>query len=102
MLAAKPAAARARRPLLALAALVVAFGVVYSLTAPWLAERAWARGTEAGARQAHSYDPLSVDALTLLATYAEQSDLKSALHYYGEAVNLEPQNATTWYAPTTP
>jgi hypothetical protein len=97
MLAAKPAAARARRPLLALAALVVAFGVVYSLTAPWLAERAWARGTEAGARQAHSYDPLSVDALTLLATYAEQSDLKSALHYYGEAVNLEPQNATTWY-----
>ena len=97
LLAARPTAARARRPLLALGALVVAFGVVYSLTAPWLAQRAYARGTESGARQAHSYDPLSVNALLLLATYEEQTNLKTALKYYGQAVNLEPQNATTWY-----
>jgi O-Antigen ligase len=97
LVAARPAAARARRPLLALAALVVAFGVVYSLTAPWLSQRAYARGTEAGARQAHSYDPLSVNALILLATYEEQTSLKTALKYYGQAVNLEPQNAETWY-----
>jgi hypothetical protein len=97
LLAARPAATRARRPLLALAALVVAFGVVYSLSAPWLSQRAYARGTESGARQAHSYDPLSVNALLLLAAYEEETDLKTALKYYGQAVNLEPQNATTWY-----
>jgi O-Antigen ligase len=97
LLVGRPAAARARRPLLALAGLVVAFGVVYSLTAPWLAQRAYARGTESGAKQARSYDPLSVNALLLLATYEEGADLKTALKYYGEAVNLEPQNATTWY-----
>jgi hypothetical protein len=97
LLAARPGAARARRPLLALAALVVAFGVVYSLTAPWLSQRAYARGTESGAKQARSYDPLSVNALILLATYEEATDLKTALKYYGQAVNLEPQNAETWY-----
>jgi len=97
LIAARPSEARVRRPLLALAALVVACGVVYSLAAPWLAQRAWARGTEAGARQAHSYDPLSVSALLTLAAYSEQTDLKSALNYYGEAVDLEPQNSETWY-----
>jgi hypothetical protein len=97
LLATRRGAAHARRPLLALAALVVAFGVVYSLTAPWLGQRAYARGTESGAEQAHSYDPLSVNALLLLAAYREQTDLKAALDDYGQAVNLEPQNATTWY-----
>jgi hypothetical protein len=97
LLVARPAEVRARRPVLALAALVVAFGVVYSLTAPWLAQRAYARGTESGAKQAHSYDPLSVNALLLLATYEEQTDLRAALKSYGQAVNLEPQNAATWY-----
>jgi O-antigen ligase/polysaccharide polymerase Wzy-like membrane protein/tetratricopeptide repeat protein len=97
-LAARPGVVRARRPLLAAAALAVALAVVYSLAAPWLAQRALARGTEAGAKQAHSYDPLSVDALTLWAAFSETTSLKSALDRYGQAVKLEPENAETWYA----
>lgn len=95
---ARPRAERARRPLLAAAALAVALAVVYSLAAPWLAQRALARGTESGAKQAHSYDPLSVDALTLWASYEERASLAAALQHYGKAVELEPENAATWYA----
>src|SRR5581483_6259451 len=95
-LVARPRSAPARRrTFLAAAAVVVALACIYSLAAPWLGDRAYARGTEQGAKQAHSYDPLSVDALALWATY---EDLAGALEHYQEAVRLEPENADTWYA----
>ncbi|HZS24142.1 MAG TPA: O-antigen ligase family protein [Gaiellaceae bacterium] len=99
-LVARPRSAPARRrTFLAAAAVVVALACIYSLAAPWLGDRAYARGTEQGAKQAHSYDPLSVDALALWATYEDISgDLAGALEHYQEAVRLEPENADTWYA----
>src|SRR5581483_2375851 len=97
VLVARRTEARARRPFVAVAAVLIALAVVYSLAAPWLAQRAFARGTESGAKQAHSYDPLSVDALTLWATYEEPSNLAAALDHYEQAVKLEPENAETWY-----
>jgi O-Antigen ligase/TPR repeat len=93
---AAPAAA-IRRPLVAAAAVAVALAVTYSLAAPWLAGRAYARGTESGAKQAHTYDPLAVDPLTLWATYAEPTNLAAALDHYEQAVQLEPENANTWF-----
>lgn len=89
--------AAARRPLLAAAAAAVALAVVYSLAAPWLADRAYARATESGAKQAHSYDPLAVEPLTLWAAYEEPANLAAALDHYEQAVRLEPENADTWY-----
>ncbi|HEY4441106.1 MAG TPA: O-antigen ligase family protein, partial [Candidatus Elarobacter sp.] len=49
-----------RRPLVAAAAVLVAFGAIYSLSAPWLAQRQLATAaTLAQVKRAHSYDPLS-------------------------------------------
>jgi hypothetical protein len=87
----------ARRPLVAAAAVALALAVTYSLAAPWLADRAYARGTEAGAKQAHAYDPFSVEALELWATYVEPANPAAALDHYEQAVKLEPENADTWY-----
>jgi hypothetical protein len=86
-----------RRPLLAAAAVAVALAVSYSVAAPWLADRAYARGTEAGANRALSYDPFSIDALALLAAYEEPSNPAAALDHLEQAVRLEPENALTWY-----
>jgi O-antigen ligase len=98
VVAARPGAVvAARRPLAAAAAVAVALAVTYSLAAPWLADRAYARGTEGGARQAHSYDPLSVAALTLWAEYEQATDPAAALDHLEQAVKLEPENANTWY-----
>jgi|SRR5579884_265737 len=91
------AAVAIRRPLVAAAAVAVALAVTYSLAAPWLADRAYARGTEAGAKQAHSYDPLSVAALTLWAEYEQTTNPPAALDHLEQAVKLEPENANTWY-----
>jgi hypothetical protein len=89
----------ARRPLLAAASLAVALAAVYSLAAPWLADRALAAGTLAGAKRAHSYDPLSVEALSLWATFEDaDGNLPRADSLYRDAVALEPQNAETWYS----
>jgi hypothetical protein len=98
----RPAAAASprRRPLLAACALAVAIATVYSLAAPWLADRQLASAaTAADAKRARSYDPLSVDALWLQAAY-EDSDGHplQAVRLYNDAVDLEPQNAETWYA----
>jgi len=99
-LVARPAAERApRRVLLAASAVAVALAGVYSLAAPWLADRQLASATTAAdVKRAHSYNPLSVDALLELATYAEASgQLDQAVGYYSDATALEPENATTWY-----
>jgi O-antigen ligase len=91
----EPHSVPVRRPLVAAAAVLVALGAVYSLTAPWLAGRALAAGNY---RQAHHYDPLSTDALADWAT-VEWGDghLRRALELYREEVALEPQNGETWY-----
>jgi O-antigen ligase len=90
-----PRAAPARRPLVAAAAVLVALGAVYSLTTPWLAQRALAAGRY---KQAHSYDPLSTDALSGWATVQwADGHLARALKLYRDEVALEPQNGDTWY-----
>jgi len=101
VLVARPAAdAPRRRPLLAVCAVAVALAGIYSLAAPWLAERQLASATSAAdAKRARSYDPFSVDALWLQAVYedADGHPLRAA-RLYRDAVDLEPENAQTWYA----
>ena len=95
-----PAPETARRHvLLALAAGAVALAGIYSLAAPWLAERTLASATTAAdVKRAHSYDPLSIDALTEWAAFAEASgDLALANRRYTDATRLEPENADAWY-----
>src|SRR5436190_143697 len=96
-LVAPPAPQRTRpRLLLAAGAVAVALAATYSLAAPWLSDRALAR---ADWKQAHSYDPLSVDTLMEWATLEDASgNLDRANGLYLDAVHLEPQNARTWYA----
>ncbi len=84
-----------RRPLLALCALAVALAGIYSLAAPWLADRALA---DANWTKAHSYDPLNVDAILDWATFEEATgNLPKAASLYRDATDLEPENAYTWY-----
>jgi hypothetical protein len=98
---ARPAAeAPRRRPLLALCTLAVALAGIYSLAAPWLAERQLATATSAAdAKRARSYDPFSVDAFLLQGAYEDAygHPLRAA-RLYRDAVDLEPENAQTWYA----
>jgi len=91
---------RPRRALLALAAALFALGGVYSLAAPWLAQRQLAEAVDAaGAQRAHSYDPLSTDALTEWAAFEDGAGrVKRAEQLYRQAVSLEPQSGDTWYA----
>ena len=49
------------------------------------------------AQRAHSYDPLSVDALTDWAASRSRRGPAARAQLYREAVSLEPQNATTWF-----
>jgi O-antigen ligase len=94
----RPAQAPARRPLLAVCAAAVALAAIYSLAAPWLAQRALARGTLAGAKRAHSYDPLNVEALTTWAAFEDRpGHYADADRLYRDAVALEPENAEAWY-----
>jgi hypothetical protein len=98
-LVARPRPERARRPVLALAAAAVALAIVYSLAAPWLANRQLASAsTVAQVKHARSYDPLSVDALLELAALeAATGNPSSALQHYLDAVKLEPENALASY-----
>ncbi|HYA08502.1 MAG TPA: tetratricopeptide repeat protein, partial [Gaiellaceae bacterium] len=75
-------------------------GVVYSLAAPWLAQRALAVGlTIPNVKRAHSWDPLSTEALTDWAALADANgDTFRALKLYRDAVALEPQSSDTWWA----
>ncbi|HET6944394.1 MAG TPA: O-antigen ligase family protein [Gaiellaceae bacterium] len=100
-LVASPAPERARpRLLLAAGALAFALAATYSLAAPWLSDRALASATTAAeVEHAHSYDPLSVDTLIEWATFEDATgNIDRANELYLQAVDLEPQNARTWYA----
>jgi len=89
-----------RRPFVAVAAVLVALGVVYSLAAPWLSQRALAAGlTVSNAERAHSYDPLSTEALTDWAALLDaRGQTLRALRLYKDAVALEPESSDTWWA----
>jgi O-Antigen ligase len=97
---ADPLRAAPRHSLLAAAVVLVALGVLYSLGAPWLAQRTLASATTiAQVKRAHSYDPLSTDALTEWASLADaQGNTFQALKLYKDAVALEPESSDTWYA----
>jgi len=92
---------RSRRPVLAVAcAVVFALGCVYSLAAPWLAQRAEAKATTLSAfAHAHSYDPLNTQIITDEAAFAPT--LRAAQRYYRDAITLEPTNAAVWLELTT-
>ena len=94
------ATAPVRRPLLALGALLFALTAVYSLAAPWLAQRQLATAVNAAdAKRAHSYDPLSTDALIEWAAFEEGArHLRHAEQLYRDAVSLEPQNSDVWFS----
>jgi hypothetical protein len=99
LLARAPEPAARPRRLLAAGAVLVALAACYSLAAPWLAQRELAKGTEAAAKQAHSYDPLSTDALTTWAAFEDVAGNRTrAEQLYRQAVGLEPQSTDTWYA----
>ena len=87
-----------RRPLVAIAAVAFALAGIYSLSAPWLAQRILPATSLAQAKRAHSYDPLSVNALMDWAAYEDAAGHPvRAAQLYRDAVAREPQNARTWY-----
>ena len=100
-LLARPAAAverTVRRPLVAIAAVAFALAGIYSLAAPWLAQRDLPATSLAQAKRAHSYDPLSVGALMDWAAYEDAGGHTArAAELYREAAAREPENAETWY-----
>ena len=84
----------ARRRLLALAAILFACGGIYSLAAPYLAQRQLVDLTAASAKSAHSLDPLSTDALVDWASFEPPA---RAEQLYLDATALEPENANVWF-----
>jgi hypothetical protein len=97
-----------RRPLLAATGIVVALGAAYSLAAPWYAQRELNRsetiaitdlpGALSAIRNAHRYDPLSVDVLQTWAALEDAAGRPGrALYNYRAAVRREPLNPDTWY-----
>ncbi|HKI92894.1 MAG TPA: O-antigen ligase family protein, partial [Gaiellaceae bacterium] len=96
---ASPATVPSRRPLVAVAAVLIAFGGVYSLAAPWLAQRQLATAASSSAfSRAHGYDPLSTDVLSDWAAYeAATGNLGRALQLYRDETALEPENGSTWF-----
>ena len=99
LVARPPEPAVRARPLFAAGAVLVALAACYSLAAPWLGQRELAKGTESAAKQAHSYDPLSTDALTTWAAFEDVAgNTRHAEQLYRQAVGLEPQSTDTWYA----
>ena len=93
-----PGPARSRKPLVAAAAALIAVGGIYSLAAPWLAQRQLATAASAAAfKSAHGYDPLSTDVLSTWAAYeAVTGNLGRALQLYRDETALEPENGNTW------
>ena len=84
----------ARRPLVAVAAVLCSLAAIYSLAAPWLAQRELTNLTLASAKRAHSFDPLSTDALTYEAAF--ETPVR-AQKLYLDALRLEPENASLWF-----
>jgi hypothetical protein len=92
-------AERVRRPLVAAAAVLFALAGVYSLAAPWLAQRQLANAaTLAAVKRAHAYDPLSTQVLTEWAAFESPVDPLRAEQLYRDATAMEPENAYTWLA----
>jgi tetratricopeptide (TPR) repeat protein len=98
------------RPVWAGATAAAALAVLYSLTAPYASGRlvdsaysAISDGNIAAAlsdgRSARWLDPLATAPLLALgdAESAHTAD-KAALRYYRDAVSLQPENSSTWYA----
>jgi O-antigen ligase len=108
--AGRPAVVQRTRPVLAVLACVAGLGVLYSVTAPWLAQRrvevayeAIAENDVAGAvsaaRQARDLNPLSVEPLWAWALAdARRSDPSRTLRRYTDATELQPENSDTWFA----
>jgi hypothetical protein len=102
-------AARLPAPALAVAS-VAALGTLYSLTAPYasgrLVDAAYdavaggkIRSALSNGRSARWLNPLSVDPLLALGdAEAARPDEAAALHRYRQAVALQPENSSTWYA----
>ena len=98
-----------KRGILALAPPLVAAALLYSLAAPWLAERrveraydTVANGEPAAAVQAaesaRGLNPLSLDPLRAEATARVLGgDLDEARRALTDAVELQPENPATWY-----
>ncbi len=87
-----------RRPLLAAAAVLFSLGAIYSLAAPWLAQRDLATAASIPQlKRAHGYDPLSTDVLTEWAAFEEVVDPARAGQLYRDAVSLEPENSVVWF-----
>ncbi len=98
---------RARRGWLpAAAAGVCALAAIYSLASPWLSVHRYNAALDSvtslnliGARDevkaAHSFNPLAVQPLWLMA--ALTTDRARALDLYRQARDLEPKNPDTWY-----
>jgi Flp pilus assembly protein TadD len=103
---------RVRRPAVAVAVAVAVatLGALYSLTAPYASGRlvdsaynAIADGKISNAlgdgRSARWLNPLSVDPLMALGdAEAARGDEAAAVRRYRQAVDLQPENSSTWYA----
>ena len=101
--------ARVSRPVWALAG-VAGLGVLYSLVAPYssarLVDSAYSQlasdrsqAALSDARAARTLDPLATDPLYALGdAEAARRDEEAALRYYRQAVDLQPENSSTWYA----
>jgi tetratricopeptide (TPR) repeat protein len=98
------------RPVWAGATAAVAVAVLYSLTAPYasgrLVDSAYSAISDddiaaalSDGRTARLLDPLATAPLLALgdAESARAAD-KAALRYYNDAVRLQPENSSTWYA----
>jgi tetratricopeptide (TPR) repeat protein len=108
-LGASPPAGRLR-PAWACAVAVVSVAALYSLTAPYASGRlvdsaydAIAAGRTSSAlsdgRSARWLDPLATDPLLALGdAESARPDDEAALGYYRDAVDLQPENSSTWYA----
>ncbi|HWX10303.1 MAG TPA: hypothetical protein VNY33_10010, partial [Gaiellaceae bacterium] len=81
----------------------------YSLAAPWLSQRQLTTAADAlaanhlasavaAAKRAHSWDPLSTQALADWAAYVDlQGDPLKAESLYGNEVSLEPESSAAWF-----
>jgi hypothetical protein len=98
--------ARRRGWLPALAAGVCALAAVYSLASPWLSTQRLNAGYDSlssgnliGARDeakaAHSFNPLAVEPIWLMAALAPTN--AESVRLYRQALDREPKNAQSWY-----
>jgi O-Antigen ligase len=106
----RPSRRRARSPLWAVASVLAAAAVIFSLAAPWVAARDVADAYAAigrddprkaldEARRARSLNPVSIEPLLAEAAAEDaRGDDRAALERYADAVELQPENWRTWYA----